>query len=140
MSHSDAQNLLQTLDDGWKLQTREPTEKRSKHDDEGETPISLYKEFNHSDFLKGAKFISNIAAVAHNNNHYPLITLERKLFKNDGNVWWGVVSTIHCRTEVLGGLSYHDFHVAMLIDIEIARDSIASLIEKKNDKKDRNLR
>jgi pterin-4a-carbinolamine dehydratase len=80
------------------------------------TPLSLYREFHHDNFVNGSRFLATIAAVAHNNNHYPEISLKRRLHK-DANKW-EVIVTICCHTPTLKGLSHHDFHLALMVDVE----------------------
>ena len=78
------------------------------------------------------KFVSIVAAVAHMNNHYPTITLKRRLERREKA--WTVVTTVQCYTPTLGGLSYNDFHIAMLVDVEAARDEIRSLLRTDDDR------
>lgn len=76
-----------------------------------EVPQRLVREFDHDDYLRGAEFLKKIAAVALINNHFPpKLSLERSIFKKG----WKVVTRVECRTQVLGGLSRHDFHLAMV--------------------------
>lgn len=103
LSRQEAQNLLATVDGCWKLVPEEATE----IDD---PPTALVREFFHQDFLQGAQFVTKIAAVGHVSNHYPSIMLERRLLPKA----WQVVSRVECRTPTLQGLSYNDFHVAMV--------------------------
>mmetsp|Transcript_11841 Transcript_11841/g.18331 ORF Transcript_11841/g.18331 Transcript_11841/m.18331 type:complete len:243 (+) Transcript_11841:200-928(+) len=131
MPLNDAQSLLTTtLEEGWKLQ--KVSSHRNNRDDveeENKTngpPESLYREFYHFDFMQASKFISHIAAVAHNNNHYPSIHLERRLRSRKGA--WQVVTTVKCRTPTLQGLSHHDFHIALMVDVEIARPHVQKLL------------
>jgi hypothetical protein len=55
-----------------------------------------------------------------------MITIERQLMKREKA--WRVVTSIKCRTETLGGLSFNDFHIAMLIDVEAGREEARKLI------------
>ena len=89
-------------------------------------PLSIYREYYHDNFITGSRFVTQVAAVAHNNNHYPCITLERRLMRREKA--WRVVSVVKCSTPTLGGLSYNDFHLAMLVDVETARPEVAGLI------------
>ena len=89
-------------------------------------PLSIYREYYHDNFVTGSRFVAQVAAVAHNNNHYPCITLERRLMRREKA--WRVVSVVKCSTQTLGGLSYNDFHLAMLVDVETARPEVAELI------------
>ena len=82
-------------------------------DDENDpnVPMSLTRQFIHPDYLSGARFLHKIAAVAQVNNHFPSnLSLERRIVKKN----WQVVTVVNCRTVVLGGLSRHDFHLAMV--------------------------
>lgn len=127
LSLLDASGLLTTLDDGWTLQRQQHHRAQSIISaPEPAPPQSVCKEFYHDNFVTGSRFVSHVAAVAHNNNHYPTITLERRLMKREEA--WRVVSTVKCFTPTLGGLSYNDFHLAMLIDVEVARPEVADLI------------
>jgi pterin-4a-carbinolamine dehydratase len=90
-------------------------------------PRKLYKQFHHTNYINASKFISIISSVAYNNNHYPSLQIERQLLHKEKA--WRVVSTITCYTEVLNGLSFHDFYIAMLIDVEVgSRDDVKNLI------------
>lgn len=111
----DATRLLGTLENGWRMEQTGNL-----------PPISLSREFCHPDYLSGAKFVHRMAAVAEINNHYPVISLERRLLSRQKA--WQVVTTVKCRTEVLQGLSHNDFHVAMLMDVELARPEVKALV------------
>jgi pterin-4a-carbinolamine dehydratase len=87
-------------------------------------PKSLWKCFTHSDYLNAAKFVSILSAVAHNNNHYPTITIQRRLLQKS----WEVNTIVTCQTQVLNGLSYHDFYIAMMIDVEVQREEVVRLL------------
>lgn len=87
-------------------------------------PLALSREFVHRDFITGAHFVRRIAAVAEMNAHYPSITLDRKIARKGS---WQVTTTVRCHTLVLGGLSGHDFHLAMLIDVEVERPDVKAL-------------
>ena len=80
-------------------------------------PMYLVREFEHENFIQGSKFLSSMAAVAFVNNHYPLISLERRLLKHR----WQIISKVECHTKVLKGLSYNDFQIAMYMDFETDR-------------------
>jgi pterin-4a-carbinolamine dehydratase len=97
----DAQRLLATVSDDWRLESQE---------NGSDTPFFLVREFYHDDFLAGSSFVNEIAAVAQMNDHYPSITLERRL--DSKKKAWRVVTTVKCHTKVLGGLSHHDFFLA----------------------------
>ena len=75
-------------------------------------PKSISREFYHTEFIDGSKFASKIAALSQMNNHYPTITLHRKVLKKQKQ--WVSVTKITCHTNVLNGLSYNDFHLAMV--------------------------
>jgi len=111
----DATRLLESLDNEWQMEH------------EGSMPpISIFREFNHPDYLSGAKFVHHMACVGEINNHYPIITLERRLLPRQ-KVWL-VVTTVKCKTEVLQGLSHNDFHLAMLMDVELARPEVRAML------------
>jgi len=129
LSRIDATNQLLILDEGWVLEDDqspagdEDEDEEIKHEENYVLPPqSLSKDYYHSNYIDASKFASVVAAVAHNNNHYPSIILERKLMKREKA--WRVVTTVKCRTETLGGLSFNDFHVAMLIDVEAGREEV----------------
>lgn len=136
LEHSDAKGLLSTLDNGWfligsstenvKIEDSINSTTKSTAEILNRIPKSLTKEFFHPDFICGSKFISIVSAVAHNNNHYPKISLERRLMKREKA--WRVVTKICCYTPTLGGLSFNDFHVAMLVDVEVARPEMDGIL------------
>jgi pterin-4a-carbinolamine dehydratase len=99
MSKAEAKLFKSTTHEDWKLEF-------------GNTdyPIAIFREFVHSDFLLGARFLQKIAAVAELNAHFPSICLERRIVKKN----WQVFSRIRCHTRVLEGLSANDFHLAMV--------------------------
>ena len=82
-------------------------------------PMYLIREFEHLDYRMGHKFVSSMASVAFMNNHFPKISLHRKLLKHPHR--WQVVTTIECHTQLLKGLSYNDFQIAMYMDFEVER-------------------
>jgi pterin-4a-carbinolamine dehydratase len=104
---NDAKQLLEILDKDWILEGG---------DGEG-PPVSLTRSYLHKDYLTATAFLSKIAVVGDLNNHYPTIVLERKLQRQS----WQVTTTIKCHTITLNGLSRHDFHIAMLMDVEAGR-------------------
>lgn len=118
---NEAKGQMATLDGGWILMYGNDTSKMDP-----EVPQSLQKEFYHASFIDGSKFVSIVAAVAHMNNHYPTLSLERRLERE--NKAWAVVTTVQCHTPALGGLSYNDFHIAMLVDVEVAREDTKALL------------
>lgn len=97
LSREDAQGLLATVEKNWSLVP-------------DDFPTVLVRDFYHKDFMEGSHFVAKIAAVAHMNNHYPSIYLERRLLPKA----WQVATRVKCSTPTLGGLSYNDFHIAMV--------------------------
>lgn len=120
--------LSATVDPAWKVETEM---KESKEGDSLVHPATIIREFQHPDFISAASFLQHVAAVAQMNDHFPSLTVERKL--NSRKKQWTVVSTIQCHTKVLGGLSHHDFFLATLLDVEIDRPEVKSLITSEND-------
>ena len=94
-------------------------------------PKAVQKEFYHENYLDASRFVFIIASVAHMNNHYPSISIERRLMKREKA--WRVVSTVTCSTETLGGLSFNDFHIAMLIDVEVSREATQKILLDESD-------
>jgi len=132
LSYTEANLNLQTiLHSRWHLvlSHHEQSSPSSSHDEENSneqtTPKSIRTEFHHTDFYTASKFISQLAALAHNHHHYPKLTLERRLFKKEK--CWKIVSRVDLCTVALGGLSYHYFHLGMLIDLEVERDAVRDL-------------
>ena len=103
LSELQCAQLLPTLGDAWAL-----TDGSS----------ALIREVEVDNFVKGARVLSTIAAVAFNNNHYPVLTLERRIGKRRR---WQEVVVIRCTTTVLRGLSYQDFLLTSLIDVELEK-------------------
>lgn len=103
LSREDAQGLLATVEKDWRLVVVAAAAQDS-------SPTGLMRDFHHEDFMNGSQFVAKIAAVAHMNNHYPSIQLERKLLPRS----WQVTTTVTCSTPTLKGLSYNDFHIAMV--------------------------
>ena len=68
--------------------------------------------------LQMSPLLTTLAAVSFNDGHFPTLTLERR--KGKGRRWQEVVQ-VKLQTTVLGGLSYRDFQLAVLMDIELAR-------------------
>lgn len=97
LSREDAQGLLAAVEKDWSLVPED-------------SPTLLVRDFYHKDFMEGSKFVAKIAAVAHMNNHYPSIYLERRLLPKS----WQVTTRVKCSTPTLRGLSYNDFHIAMV--------------------------
>lgn len=131
LAYAEAINLLQTLEKGWEIEISQE-ECDSEQTKEEENAKSIFKEFYHADFMKGSQFLSHIAAVGHISNHYPHLTLERRLLKKKKA--WCVVTRVTCMTPPLNGLSYNDIHLAMLIDVEVAREKVHELILKDTQK------
>jgi pterin-4a-carbinolamine dehydratase len=152
LSYADASQKLSILDAGWKLSCyvegdkdkretniiagaapdeREPVSSSSSSSTAMHSsacrrpPLALEKEYYHQTYIDASRFASIVASVAHNNNHYPKIIMERRLMKKEKA--WRVVTTVQCYTEVLGGLSFHDFHIAMMIDVEVSREHVQKL-------------
>ena len=102
----DAERLLSTVSDDWKLET--PSSENEE--EENTIPQAIVGEFVHEDFIAGSQFLTHVAAVAQMNDHFPTLTLERRLLSRQKA--WQVVSTVRCHTRVLQGLSHHDFFLA----------------------------
>jgi pterin-4a-carbinolamine dehydratase len=98
---AEVENMRSTIHADWKLETV---------DNETSSPLALKREFVHPDFLSGTRFLHSLAAVAQINAHFPSLLLERQIVKKN----WRTVSVVRCNTIVLGGLSTHDFHLAMV--------------------------
>lgn len=113
--------LDQTLEKDWYL----------INDESSSAPIALVREYCHQDYIAAASFIRTIAAVGEINNHFPKISLERRLLPREKR--WEVITSVRCETVTLKGLSGHDFYVAMLIDVETARPELKKYIENRND-------
>lgn len=108
------QDLLTTLHQDWRVQT---TTNIPNNDCPNETnhksvaqPVALIREFYHTDFLVGSRFLQKIAAVAELNAHFPTLQLQRQINQKK----WITRSSVRCHTLVLGGLSRHDFHLALV--------------------------
>jgi pterin-4a-carbinolamine dehydratase len=101
----DAERLLLTVSGDWKLETP-----LLENDEDQKIPQAIVREFVHEDFIEGSNFLTHVAAVAQMNDHFPTLTLERRLLSQQKA--WQVVSTVRCHTRVLQGLSHHDFFVA----------------------------
>jgi pterin-4a-carbinolamine dehydratase len=100
LSMQEIEGLKVTVHEDWLLEEGK----------DSSTPVALAREFLHPDFLSGARFVNSTAAVAQVHSHFPSITLTRRIVKKS----WQVVTQIRCHTLVLGGLSTHDFHLAMV--------------------------
>ena len=136
LSSSDAKQQLSILEPGWILVVDNDNVLHENMENQesklGEViPKAVQKEFYHENYLDASRFVSIIASVAHMNNHYPAISIERRLMKREKS--WRVVSTVTCNTETLGGLSFNDFHIAMLIDVEVSREAAQKLLLNESD-------
>jgi len=125
LGHADVQSLLATLHGDWKVETSAEGKNKDENDAPA-VPVALTREFRHADFLRGIRFLHRLAAVAELNAHFPSLHLERRIDKKKHN--WRTVSTARCHTTVLGGLSRHDFYLAMLIDVEVDRPEAQKLL------------
>jgi pterin-4a-carbinolamine dehydratase len=115
----EANNLLSTLHPEWKIE-QEQGEGQGKE----ATPQAIVREFAHPDFITGGRFVAKLAAVAQLHAHFPSIHLERKIRSRQKA--WQVVTSVRCHTLVLGGLSTHDFHLAMVSNLCIIPISLDS--------------
>jgi len=180
--------LLSTLDDGWRIIDSSLTTIETVEDGDSTTlPKFLQRQCYHNSFHEASKFLSYIAHISTNINHYPILTMERILVDDLNNIiqtnntnkginnlssddnahvskkkssssrkvkGWIFQSTISCSTyrpsssslslnqrqskeegetissDIHGdkGLTYHDFHLAMSIDVELNRNELKSLI------------
>ena len=107
--------LIPTLHADWELE----------YNNESGEPVALVRKFYPIDFLSGSKFVHCVASLAEINNHYPDISLYRKIEKKE----WNAVSSVRCHTFVLGGLSRNDFFFAMLVDVECDKPNIAAYLK-----------
>ena len=103
LSESQCAKLRPTISDAWTLL---------------ENNTALVREIEVTNFMQGAKLLTTLAAVSFNDGHFPLLTLERR--KGKGRRWQEMV-VVKCQTVVLEGLSYRDFQLAMLMDVELER-------------------
>jgi pterin-4a-carbinolamine dehydratase len=115
LTSREVQMLRATIHSDWRFIARrsdetDPTSLQTPDSSLNDTPMSIVREFVHSDFLSGSRFLQCLAAVAQINAHYPSFLLERRVVQKN----WMVVSTVTCHTTVLGGLSTHDLHLAMV--------------------------
>lgn len=99
LARIEAESLKATVHEDWKMM-----------DGEGECPAAITREFRHADFRSGAAFLQHLASTCVIQDHYAALTLDRKIMKKN----WVVVSQVRCHTLVLGGLSSHDFFLAMV--------------------------
>jgi pterin-4a-carbinolamine dehydratase len=116
MTLAQAKVLMTTIHQDWRLLDRDESESssssssKSSSPDADMPPHAMAREFVHPDFIAGARFLQSLAAVAQINNHFPSLTLNRRVVRKQ----WQVYSSIQCHTRVLEGLSTHDFHLAMV--------------------------
>ena len=111
LSSAEVNSLLATIHQDWKVETKSSdVDQQSGQNIISCPPVALIREFSHGDFLSGSRFLHRLAAVAEMNAHFPSLMLERRIAKKN----WVTVSTVRCHTTVLGGLSRHDFHLAMV--------------------------
>ena len=103
LSESQCAEMLLTVGDAWTLL---------------EDNSALVREIEVTNFMRGAKLLTTLAAVSFNDGHFPTLTLERRNGK--GRRWQEVVQ-VKLQTVVLEGLSYRDFQLAVLMDVELAR-------------------
>ena len=103
LSESQCAEMLLTVGDAWTLL---------------EDNSALVREIEVTNFMRGAKLLTTLAAVSFNDGHFPTLTLERR--KGKGRRWQEVVH-VKLQTVVLEGLSYRDFQLAVLMDVELAR-------------------
>lgn len=135
-------NLLENLDPDWKLSHRlqetilngdEENKKCDFNTTINETrkatnssPIILYREFNHADFINASHFLTQMSYVCMNQNHYPKsMSLNHSIDRRRRRV--GTIIQLH--TDLLCGLSFNDFHLATMMDIEIQRDNVKPYIQ-----------
>lgn len=103
LSPSDAASLVATLHPDWSL---------------SEDSTKLMREFKAEDWSEGLRLMNTLANVAGNNDHYPVLGIERRL----GRKKWTTVVKCELCTRVLGGLSYRDFELGLYIDTEVERE------------------
>ena len=117
MEWKQAQELLtSTLEAPWNIIT---------NDNDDPKGMKLVRVFHHDSYTNASKFTNILTAIATQHNHYPPnIILQRKLGKRE----WNITTTVECFTPTLQGLSFHDFHIAMMIDVEITRTHIQSML------------
>ena len=79
---------------------------------------ALVREIKVDNYMKGASVLTTLAAVAFNDGHFPLLTLERRIGRKRR---WQEFVVVKCQTKVLGGLSFRDFQLAILMDVELGK-------------------
>ena len=103
LTHVQCKQLLGTISAAWTLDS---------------DSTALVREIEVDNFMRGAKLLTSLAAVAFNDGHFPSLTLDRRIGR--GRRWQEFVS-VRCQTTVLGGLSYRDFLLALQIDAELEK-------------------
>eukprot|EP00588_Corethron_pennatum_P021805 CAMPEP_0194328162 /NCGR_PEP_ID=MMETSP0171-20130528/43750_1 /TAXON_ID=218684 /ORGANISM="Corethron pennatum, Strain L29A3" /LENGTH=251 /DNA_ID=CAMNT_0039088401 /DNA_START=22 /DNA_END=778 /DNA_ORIENTATION=+ len=87
-------------------------------------PRALRRTFVHPSFLAGGEFVRHLAALADVGGHgFSSLTLRRDIGRCPvaGIKKYIVRTDVECRTEVIGGVSYEDVHLAMQMDVETGR-------------------
>ena len=79
---------------------------------------TLIREIEVDNYMKGAQLLTTLAAVSFNDGHFPLLTLERRVGRKRR---WQEIVVVRCQTVVLGGLSFRDFQLAILMDVELEK-------------------
>ncbi|KAL7479422.1 hypothetical protein ACHAW6_005153 [Cyclotella cf. meneghiniana] len=192
LSRVECQDLIATLEDGWRLMdtsdhprndtnAQRTGEAGVANSSDATIPSFLEKQFYHLAFYDASRFLSHVALLATNINHYPYLSMERVLVDDlnkfqssvaesdnhgtDDDVGsskitkkkkrkvkgWVFVSTVRCSTyrpptknnsadkiQVAvndnmyydKGLTYHDFHLAMSIDVEASREELKQFLLK----------
>ena len=103
-----AQSLQSTVDSAWKIELNDDDDDDSNND----SPRALVRELIITDhtLVTAARVASTVAAAAQLQNHFPRLVLDRRIVRKE----WQTFVLIQCHTTVLGGLSTHDFHLAMV--------------------------
>ena len=119
-------------------------------------PKFLQKVFYHRTFHDASRFLLQMSLLATNTNHFPHLSMERILVDDVNSIGggnpaedgskkvkgWAFQSTVRCSTyrppttksqvtdEAHGdkGLTFHDFHFAMSVDVEASRPEVEKLI------------
>jgi pterin-4a-carbinolamine dehydratase len=143
LSYDEAQSLLDdTLEKGWTLvdiasTTTVTTSSTTTTDNSAQQVLSpttnstpksadalwaLQRSWRHPTFTAGSQWLHQVAAVADVQAHYPIslhlqrLRVPKSAHKQQqgGDGSWNIVSTVQCHTQVLRGLSTHDFYLAMV--------------------------
>uniref|UniRef100_A0A7S1BQJ7 Uncharacterized protein n=1 Tax=Corethron hystrix TaxID=216773 RepID=A0A7S1BQJ7_9STRA len=88
-------------------------------------PRHLRRTFVHPSLSAGGTFVSQLSLLSEVNGHgFFSVTLRRNLGRCplSQRTTFVVRTDVTLRTEVVGGLSYEDVHLAMLTDAEVAKD------------------